>query len=164
MLKKLIIFGNSGSGKSSLAKHISASEGLIHLDLDTIAWLESSPPQRSSLDSCSNILQAFMVENNPWVVEGCYADLLNLLSPQANEIIYLNLSVELCIENAKTRPWEPHKYESKQVQDEQLSMLLEWITQYRVRDDTFSQTSHLNFYHSFTGKKIMYTSNTDLNN
>ncbi|MDG2090004.1 MAG: AAA family ATPase [Gammaproteobacteria bacterium] len=160
-MKKLIIFGNSGSGKSSLAKHISETEGLTHLDLDTIAWLDSSPPQRAPLDSCSNILQAFMVENNSWVVEGCYADLLNLLSPQANEIIYLNLSVELCIENAKNRPWEPHKYESKQTQDEQLSMLLEWIAQYQFRDDTFSQTSHLNFYHSFTGEKIMYTSNAD---
>jgi len=45
-----------------------------------------------------------MRENESWIIEGCYTDLLNLLSPQANEIIYLNLPTDLCIENAKNRP------------------------------------------------------------
>lgn len=134
------------------------------MDLDTIAWLDSSPPQRSSLDSSLKTLQEFTAANQSWVVEGCYADLLNLLSPQANEVIYLNLPIELCIENAKNRPWEPHKYESKQAQDEKLPMLLEWIAQYKDREDTFSHAAHLNFYQSFTGKKLMYTSNIALKN
>ena len=106
-------------------------------------------------------LQKFTAENESWVIEGCYTDLLELLSTQANQIIYLNLAIEICIENAKKHPWEPHKYESKQDQDEKLSMLLEWISQYKDRDDTFSLTSHLSFYDTFKGKKLMHTTNIE---
>jgi len=41
-------------------------------------------------------------------------------------------------------------------------MLLEWIEQYENRDDVFSKKSHLTFYHNFTGKKLMHTTNTKL--
>lgn len=161
-MKKLLIFGNSGSGKSSLAKNISETEDIPHFDLDTVAWLDSDPPQRMPLDCSFRELQAFTVENESWVIEGCYTDLLELLSPQANEIIFLNLPAELCIENAKNRPWEPHKYDSKKAQDEKLSMLLLWIAQYNNRHDTFSLTSHLSFYENFKGTKKMHTTNTDI--
>lgn len=164
MQKKLLIFGNSGSGKSSLANYISKSENIAYLDLDTIAWLDSNPPQRAPLDNSHQSLKDFMSDNESWVVEGCYTDLLNLLSQEANEIIFLNLDTELCIENAINRPWEPHKYKSRQAQDDKLPMLLEWIAQYKDREDTFSLASHLNFYDNFSGEKLMYTSNTDLNN
>ncbi len=32
----------------------------------------------------------------------------------------MNLDVALCIENAINRAWEPHKYESKELQDKKL--------------------------------------------
>lgn len=160
--KKLLIFGNSGSGKSSLAKHISSTENLAYLDLDSFAWLDTEPPQRMSLDDTFNELQKFIRKNKSWVIEGCYTDLLDLLSSHANEIIYLNLPIDLCVKNAKNRPWEPHKYESMEAQNENLSMLLDWIKQYETREDVFSKKSHLKFYHDFSGKKLMHTTNTNL--
>ena len=52
--KKIVIFGNSASGKSSLAKKLAKQDQLAHLDLDTLAWLPAvsptSPPQRQSID------------------------------------------------------------------------------------------------------------------
>jgi adenylate kinase family enzyme len=38
---KILIFGNSGSGKSTMAKRHSEQSGLAHLDLDSIAWKAS---------------------------------------------------------------------------------------------------------------------------
>jgi len=71
----------------------------------------------------------------------------------------LDLPIEDCINNAKKRPWEPHKYESKQAQDKNLEMLLNWITDYTKREDTFSRKSHLEFFESFHAKKTKLTSN-----
>ncbi len=161
MSRKLLIFGNSGSGKSNLAKHLNKTENIAHLDLDPLAWLNTDPPQRASLNKSFKKLQEFIDGKQSWVIEGCYTDLLELISHQANEIIYLNLPVELCIENAKNRPLEPHKYESKNAQDDNLAMLTEWIIQYENRDDEFSKKSHLKFYDSFAGKKKMVTKNIE---
>lgn len=158
-MKRIAIFGNSGSGKSTLAARLSAVEGIAHFDLDTIAWQPESPPQRASLETSKQAIEQFMSGTQGWVIEGCYSDLLSMVLPHADEVIFLNLSVDLCIENAKRRPWEPHKYESKAAQDANLAMLIDWITQYVDREDTFSLASHLALYNSFPGKKAMYHSN-----
>ncbi len=158
-MKKILIFGNSGSGKSTLAEKLSVSNDSAHLDLDTLAWLPTVPPIRESLAKSREKIETFTSRNHNWIIEGCYTDLLEVVSPEATEIIYLNLPVELCIENARRRPWEPHKYTSKEAQDENLNMLIEWITQYMKRDDEFSYKSHMKFYASFPGKKSMVKHN-----
>ena len=158
-MRKIVIFGNSGSGKSTLARELKEAEKLAHLDLDSIAWLPTSPPLRKPINEAKVEIDAFLNSNSQWVVEGCYSDLLEIVISEASEIIYLNLPVEICIANAKRRPWEPHKYESKEAQDSNLKMLISWITEYPDRDDTFSMSSHKALYDGYEGKKTMYTSN-----
>ena len=158
-MRKVLVFGNSGSGKSTLARALSAAEGLAHLDLDTLAWQPTTPPQRKPVEESAKDIAAFIRSNKGWVIEGCYTDLLELALPAANEMTFLNLPVDACIANAKARPWEPHKYKSKEAQDANLEMLTHWIAQYAERNDTFSKAAHTNLYNQYTGKKQMYTNN-----
>lgn len=158
-MRKILIFGNSGSGKSTLARKLCSAEDLAHLDLDTLAWLPTPPPQRKPLAESEPEILAFINSNSAWIVEGCYSDLLEIALPYTNEMIFMNLPVELCIENARNRPWEPHKYESKQAQDNNLQMLIDWISQYPMRTDTFSRGSHLRLYEKFSGEKRMIMNN-----
>lgn len=78
-MRKAAIFGNSGSGKSTLGRQL-RDQGLPHLDLDSLAWLLTCPPER--------------------------------------------------------RPREQDKYESREIQDRNLPMLLDWIAGYTERDDS----------------------------
>lgn len=162
-MKKVIVFGNSGSGKSTLAKKLSSDHNLAHLDLDTVAWdmnakLESGPV-RKPIEKSKALIDEFVATNDGWVVEGCYADLLSLLTDDCTQMIFMNLPVDACIANAKNRPWEPHKYESKAAQDANLDMLIDWIKQYTERDDTFSQAAHQALFDGFDGDKVMYVEN-----
>jgi adenylate kinase family enzyme len=158
-MRRVVIFGNSGSGKSTLAKKYTARYELPHLDLDTLAWNDTNPPSRKPLEDSARQIARFIEKNNEWVVEGCYSDLLNLISNRATELIFLNPGVETCIENCKNRPWEPHKYRSKEEQDKNLEMLLNWVRQYSIRDDEFSLASHRKLFDEFVGEKTEYTSN-----
>jgi len=161
----ILIFGNSGSGKSTLASALAASRGFAHLDLDPLAWLPTSPPQRAPRADANTQLQDFIKGNaasSGWVIEGCYTDLLALVSADADHIVFMNLPVEACIANAKTRPWESHKYPSKAAQDANLEMLIGWIAQYDERDDEFSYAAHLEFYTRFHGRKTLLTENANV--
>ncbi|MCW8834048.1 MAG: shikimate kinase [Colwellia sp.] len=158
-MSNILIFGNSSSGKSTLAKSMCKDQGLAHLDLDSFAWEATTPPRRKSLNASKKDIDNFIKTNDSWVIEGCYTDLLELAKSHSSEIIFMNLPIEECISNAKSRPWEPHKYKSKQAQDENLEMLIDWICQYKQRDDTFSMVAHQNFYNNYIGKKRIINSN-----
>ncbi|WP_241238895.1 AAA family ATPase [Colwellia sp. Arc7-635] len=162
-VKKVVIFGNSASGKSSLAKKLAKQEQLAHLDLDTLAWLPAasptSPPQRQHLDISMTEINTFIHQHNAWVIEGCYSDLLVQTLDKCSEIIFLNLPTESCIDNAKKRPWEPHKYNSKAEQDSNLAMLIDWIAQYEQRTDSFSKAAHQQLYDQFNGEKLAIIKN-----
>ncbi len=161
--KKIVIFGNSASGKSSLAKKLAVQYQLAHLDLDTLAWLpavsSTSTPQRQDIDVSVAEMSTFMSQHNRWVIEGCYSDLLTHTIDKCSEVVFMNLPVALCIENAKNRPWESHKYQSKAAQDANLTMLIDWIAQYEQRSDTFSKPAHQKLFDGFTGKKTQYINN-----
>ncbi len=156
---KVLIFGNSGSGKSTLATKLSNTHKLAHLDLDALAWLPTAPPERSSLKTAAQTIKLFIEQNVSWVIEGCYTDLLELVEPYATQAIFMNLPMALCIENARNRPWESHKYATKAAQDKNLDMLIDWISQYRERDDVFSYRAHLALYERFRGLKCEITDN-----
>ncbi len=161
-MTKIVIFGNSGSGKSTLAKTLANKHKLAHLDLDTVAWEPISPPKRMPISESKVSITNFISTNKNWVVEGCYADLLEIVTPYAEQVIFLNLPVSACITNAKNRPWEAHKYASKEAQDANLAMLIEWISQYESRNDTFSKQAHEKLYKAFRGKKTIYDANKNL--
>ena len=158
-MSNILIFGNSGSGKSTLAKELCSPGALAHLDLDTLAWKPVSPPERASLEASAKKIDEFLDSNQDWVIEGCYTDLLEMVVSKSTEVIFMNLPVEICKANARSRPWEPHKYESKEAQDANLEMLINWIAQYTVRNDSFSLASHEELYTKYAGKKKMYVSN-----
>lgn len=131
-----------------------------HMDLDTVAWeADSEQPTRRSLQSSQADILRFIGAERQWVVEGCYADLLELVLPRATEIVFLNPGTETCVENARNRPWEPHKYPTEEAQNANLEMLIAWIRDYERRADEFSYRAHRQLFQSYPGQKHEFTAN-----
>ena len=107
-MHRIVIFGNSGSGKTTMARELSRRHGLPHLDLDSLAW--DVPAVRKPLDESNRLLENYLDEHEQWVIEGCYADLLAGAISRASELRFLNPGIEACIRNCRSRPWEPEKY------------------------------------------------------
>lgn len=149
---RIVVFGNSGAGKSTLARQL-AAEGLAHLDLDTLAWEPTDPPTRTPLEQAGAAITAFSGEHADWVIEGCYADLVELALPEATRLIFLDPPVQTCQEHARARPWEPHKYATPEAQDANLPMLLDWIAAYPTREGPLGRPAHLALFEDFAGEK-----------
>lgn len=150
---KVLIFGNSGSGKSTLAKRLALDHGLAHLDLDSIVWEPGKIAVQRSPDAIAKSLESFLAEHNLWVIEGCYGELVEAASQHCTELIFLNPGREACLEHNRRRPWEPHKYASKQEQDSMLENLQVWVADYYERKDQWSYQDHRRIFDAFTGSK-----------
>jgi adenylate kinase family enzyme len=153
-VKRIVIFGSSGSGKSTLAARLASEQGVAPFDLDVLAWEPVVPPRRRPLADSVAALTAFMDAHESWVIEGCYADLLPEAIARCTRLVFLNPGVEACVANARRRPWEPHKYPSREAQDANLELLIGWIRDYESRDDEFSLAAHRRLFDGFTGEKV----------
>ena len=161
-MERIVIFGNSGSGKSSLAKSLAGVRGAEHLDLDLIAWEAERPGVRADSAESERALLRFIEGTDSWVVEGCYSGLLRVAARYCTEMIFLNPGVEACVANCEARPWEPHKYPSREAQDANLLMLLDWVREYETREDEFSLREHRRLFDAHEGKKVEYRSNEEV--
>ena len=151
---KVLVFGNSGSGKSRYAQVLAAREGLAHLDLDSIVWEPGKIAVQRSTDSVTADLRNFIDSQGAWVIEGCYGELVQAASAHCTLLVFLNPGVEVCLANNAKRPWEPHKYASREEQDGMLSKLQDWVASYYERDDAWSYRVHRAIFDAFKGPKV----------
>lgn len=154
---RLLIMGNSGSGKSQRAQALAKQHGLVHLDLDTIVWEPGRIAVPRAPEQVEADLHAFVSGHATWVVEGCYGDLVEAALPLCTELVFMNPGREVCLENNRRRPWEPHKYESMQAQQSKLHFLLEWVAAYYEREDAMSYACHRRLFDGFQGARTEVT-------
>ncbi|WP_106391937.1 shikimate kinase [Enhygromyxa salina] len=154
---RVLIVGNSGAGKSTLARRLASDRAAHHLDLDLFAWQPTEPPERTPLDEADRQIRRALANHPRWVVEGCYADLVGLLAAEADELIFLDLPVAVCEAHAQARPWEPHKYATKDEQDRKLPMLLDWIAAYPTREGPLGRPAHEALFEAFQGTRQRIT-------
>lgn len=148
---KVIILGNAGAGKSTLARHLMAQQPAARLSLDQVAF-QGGAERRPLRDSIDDVLR-WISEQESWIIEGCYADIVEPLLAHGDELIFLNPGVDACIAHCRSRPWEPDKFSSPQEQDANLDHLIQWVRSYAERSDEFGLSRHRDLYASFGGKK-----------
>lgn len=153
---KVLVFGNSGSGKTTWSRALAARHELAHLDLDSIVWEPGQVAVQRAAAEVAASLAEFISGNAAWVIEGCYGDLVQQAAVHCTELVFLNPGLEACLANNLRRPWEPHKYASMEEQDAMLANLQAWVAGYYERDDAWSFKAHRQVFDEFAGPKIEY--------
>lgn len=138
-----------------MARALAREHGLTHLDLDEVTW--ESPGVRRTLEESSQLLDTFASAHSSWVIEGCYGSLIEGLLPICTELRFLNPGVDACAENCRKRPWEPHKYRSREDQDRMFDFLVDWVRAYETREDEYSLSRHRSIFDGFGGPKREFT-------
>ncbi len=158
---RIAIIGNSGSGKSTLARQLGGVHALPVLDLDTVVWEHGRVAiLRSPADAAADV-RAFCDRHDHWVIEGCYGNLTRVVLERSPVLLFLEPGVDVCLANARNRPWEPHKYASKKEQDERLELLLAWVEEYYARTDSLSLADHQALFDGYQGNKLLLAQQPD---
>jgi adenylate kinase family enzyme len=152
---KAILLGNAGAGKSTLSRLMIAKKPAARLSLDEVAF-RGGTERRPLKDSIEDV-ERWISGHSNWIIEGCYADIIEPLLVYCDELIFLNPGVEACVAHCRLRPWEPEKFNSRQAQDENLVNLIQWVRSYETRADEYGLSRHRALYESFHGKKSEFT-------
>ncbi len=151
---RIVIYGNAGSGKTTMAREVAAEFGISQLCLDDVAWRAST--ERKPLSDSLAELRAFVAEHLEWAIEGCYGDLIEAVLPQCSELRFLNPGIEVCVAHCRQRPWEPSYCASPEEQQRLLEPLIAFVREYETRTDEYSLTRHRALFDGFSGPKWEY--------
>lgn len=151
---KIVVFGNSGSGKSTYAKAVANQHGLAHLDLDSIVWEPGKVAVQRDARAVQASLMSFVESEPAWVIEGCYGELVEAAASHCTQLVFLNPGEQACLANNLRRPWEPHKYASLEEQNSMLAVLQAWVAAYYTRDDAWSYSAHRRIFDAHPGSKV----------
>ena len=154
---KIIVLGNAGAGKTTMARHIVRTAGhskIPCLSLDRIAW--NPGPERKPLAESTQELLQFIQASDRWIIEGCYGDLVRVALPYCTQLRFLNPGVDVCVAHCYSRPWESEKFASDAEQQAMLSTLINWVQEYETRSDEYGLSCHKSIYDNFRGNKQEY--------
>ena len=134
-----------------MARLLIGNRNIARLPLDEITWNEVM--ERKPLEASLRELHLFMKNNDEWIIEGCYGDLVEAALRHCTELRFLNPGVEVCVEHCTRRPWEPDKFPSPEDQEMMLRQLIPWVRQYENREDEYGLKRHRKIFNDFRGPK-----------
>ncbi|HET7152275.1 MAG TPA: AAA family ATPase, partial [Candidatus Kapabacteria bacterium] len=86
-LRRFIIVGTSGSGKTTTARSISSRLGIPHIELDS---LYHQPGWTHDTDEMFRAKVAQAISGESWVVDGNYSIVHDIVLPRAQVIVWLD--------------------------------------------------------------------------
>lgn len=129
-MKRVLVLGCPGSGKSYLSKQLALKTGLPLTHLDNLYWNKDkqSCTREELIDKMAPILN-----KDEWIIDGNYHQTLEVRIARATDAIFLDFPHEVCIDGIKERinkvrddiPW----VES----GEDANELIEWTKDYNEK-------------------------------
>jgi adenylate kinase family enzyme len=156
-MDRVVIIGNSGSGKTHLAKRLSEHFGSPLIHLDTLFWepggFNVKRPKALVLADVARLAQG-----QRWVVEGVFGELAQEFCPTAEHLIWLDLDWATCERSLLQRGSQSAQQQEPQEAEASFARLLAWAGAYWLRDDLRSQRGHQLIFERFAGGKTRLTS------
>jgi len=156
-MKKIIIIGNSGSGKTWLGKKMATVLGILHTSLDTIFWEPGGFNRKRNDVEIETDLKRIQ-DSESWLVEGVFGHLVDPLLPFSDGLIYMDMPWEECRNNLLNRGSESSRQLDPMKAEENFQALLKWASAYETRDSKASKKYHGLLFGRFSGERYVVRS------
>ncbi|MDE5828112.1 MAG: hypothetical protein K2H57_11115 [Duncaniella sp.] len=141
MMKRVVVIGCAGAGKSTFSRKLAAKTGLPLHYLDMI-WHRAD---RTVIGREEFDLQlGRLVKEDEWIIDGNYARTLPVRLAHCDTVVFFDLPSEICIEGAKSRLGQ-ERVDMPWTDDELDPKFLQWIVDF-PRDVVPEINRHLKNY------------------
>ncbi|HIF9210669.1 TPA: AAA family ATPase [Photobacterium damselae] len=160
-MDKVIIIGNSGSGKSWLSARLSTLLNVKEINLDSIVWEPGGYNKKRSQKSIDHELT--QLESEPsWVVEGVFGALAEKLISSADTLIFLDIDWPVCKQSLLSRGSESSKQLDSELAEKNFKELLKWAFEYNSRVSKNSHSYHSQLFDQFVGTKLRFSTREEV--
>ena len=125
-MKKVIVIGCPGSGKSTVSRTLHNKTGIPLYHLDMMYWNDDRTTVEKSvfLERLSVVL-----EKDEWIIDGNYGATMELRMAACDTVIFLDYSLDVCLDGIRERRGKPRS-DMPWIETEEDSEFIEFIKNY----------------------------------
>ena len=125
-MKKIIVIGCPGSGKSTVSRALHSKTGIPLYHLDMMYWNADKTTVEKSvfLERLSVVL-----EKDEWIIDGNYGSTMELRIAACDTVIFLDYPLDVCLDGIKERRGKPRS-DMPWIEIEEDSEFIEFIKNY----------------------------------
>lgn len=103
-MKKVIVIGCPGSGKSTFSRALHNKTGITLYHLDMMYWNEDKTVVEKSLfrQRLSEV-----IERGEWIIDGNYGSTMEMRISACDTVFFLDYPLEVCLDGIKQRRGKP---------------------------------------------------------
>ena len=158
---RIIIIGNSGSGKTWLAKKLSSIYSAPIIHFDEIFWEPGGFDKKRDSNEILSLINESM-KMSSWVAEGIFGKIAQHYIENTDMIIWLDIPLKICIKRLGIRGSESKKHMNREQSEQGLKELIEWASHYYDRKNLNSYSGHKKIFIDFSKKKFQLCSESDV--
>ena len=125
-MKKVIVIGCPGSGKSTVSRALHNKTGIPLYHLDMMYWNADKTTVEKSvfLERLSAVL-----EKDEWIIDGNYSSTMELRMAACDTVIFLDYPLDVCLDGIKERRGKPRS-DMPWIETEEDAEFIEFIKSY----------------------------------
>ena len=125
-MKKVIVIGCPGSGKSTVSRALHNKTGIPLYHLDMMYWNadKTTVEKIVFLERLSAVL-----EKNEWIIDGNYGSTMELRMAACDTVIFLDYPLDVCLDGIKERRGKPRS-DMPWIETEEDAEFIEFIKNY----------------------------------
>ena len=125
-MKKIIVIGCPGSGKSTVSRALHNKTGIPLYHLDMMYWNADKTTVEKSvfLERLSAVL-----EKDEWIIDGNYGSTMELRMAACDTVIFLDYPLDVCLDGIRERRGKPRS-DMPWIETEEDAEFIEFIKNY----------------------------------